>query len=259
MYYFVKMKSKKPWYNYWNPPYFSEEPNYYSVDRFEWAKRIISLQPKIRAELEALIEKRKGKLFAYYSPAVSMDGDKWHTLAFRTWGIDVFENQDECPTIKKILQEFPQMVSASVNILMPGAELKEHQGDSDSFYRCHLGIEVPYGLPDLAFEVEGEAKAWSEDDMIIFLDAKNHKAYNYSDKRRVIFLFDYIKDEYVGQQKKICFNVRSFLLLQYIAGKWPKFLKWPKKIHRFVFFMIKALLVIIYPYQKKKGVIIKHS
>lgn len=253
------MKSKKPWYNYWNPPYSSEEPNYYPAERFEWAKKIISLQPKIKEELEALIEKRKGKLFAYYSPAVSTDGEKWHTLAFKTWGINVFENQKECPTIQQLLIKFPQMVSASVNILMPGAELKEHQGDSDSFYRCHLGIEIPCGLPDLGFEVEGEAREWSEENLIIFLDAKSHKAYNYSDKRRVIFLFDFIKDEYVNQQKKICLNVRSFLLLQYISGKYPKFLNWSKKNHRVVFIMIKGLLILIYPYQKRKGVIIKHS
>lgn len=250
---------KKPWYNYWMPRYKSDEPNYFDAEKFDWAKLILENKILIKNELQNLLEKRNNKLFAYYSPAVSMDGDEWHTLAFKTWGIDVKPNLADCPGIHKLIKEIPQLVSASVNILMPGAELKAHQGDSDSFYRCHLGIEIPEGLPDLGFEVGGEKKGWSEDDILIFLDAKEHRAWNHTDKRRVIFLFDVIKDEYIPQQKKICFNVRAFLLLQWISGKYPRFIKWNKKIHRLVFWKLKFILWLIYPYQKRKGVIIKHS
>jgi len=250
---------KNPWYNYWMPRYESNEPNYFDAQNFEWGKKILANRSIIKAELLQIVKKRGGKLFPYYSPAVSMDGDQWHTLAFKTWGIDVKQNLMECPEISKVINEIPQLVSASVNILMPNSNLKLHQGDSDSFYRCHLGIEIPSGLPDLGFEVEGEKKGWEEDDLVIFLDAKEHRAWNNTDKRRVIFLFDVIKEEYQDQQKNICFNVRSFLMLQWIAGKYPGFLKWNKKIQRVIFFKIKLLLRLIYPYQKRKGVIIKHS
>ena len=254
----MKKNYKKPWYNYWNPPYKSDLPNFFLAEQFDWAQEIISLQPQIKKELLALIESRNNQLIPYFSPMVNDDGNEWHTLAFKTWGIDVFENQNKCPVIKKIVKKYPQMVSASVNILMPNSELKEHQGDSDSFYRCHLGIEVPGELPEVGFEVEGEKKAWSEENLIIFLDAKHHRAFNKSSQRRVIFLFDYIRDEYLKEQKKICFNVRSFLLLQYIGGKWRAFFKFPKWMHRFVFYLIKFFLRLIYPYQKKKGVLLKH-
>jgi aspartyl/asparaginyl beta-hydroxylase (cupin superfamily) len=250
---------KKPWYNYWNPPYKSDEPNYFSSDNFSWAQTVKKYYPQIKRELLDLIEERKGQLFPYYSKAVNTNANNWQTLAFKTWGINVPANLQKCPTVKKLLNEVPQMVSASVNMLMPNSELSLHQGDSDSFYRCHLGISIPATYPELAFEVEGEPKSWEEGEILIFLDAKNHRAWNKSDKPRIIFLFDIIKDEYIEQQNEICFNVRSFLLLQWLDSKIPGFINWPKPVHRLFFYFNKLVLKILFPYQKKKGVILNHS
>ncbi len=251
--------NKKPWYNYWNPPYKSDEPNYFDAAQFDWAQKVKSRYPEIKKELLQLINNRKGKLRPYYSKAVSTNIDEWQTLAFKTWGIEVPDNLKQCPSIKCLLDEIPQMVSASVNMLMPHSSLPRHQGDSNSFYRCHLGISIPDSLPDLGFEVEGEKKAWEEGEILIFLDAKNHSAWNHTNKPRIIFVFDIIKDEYIPQQKDVCFNVRAFLLLQWIDGKIKGFSKWPKGIHRLIFHMLKIFLKLIYPYQKRKGVILKHS
>lgn len=251
--------NKKPWYNYWMPRYQSDEPNYFDARNFVWAQQVLEKGDVIKEELLIVLKKRNNKLFPYYSPAVSIDGDQWHTLAFKTWGIDVKPNLEQCPEISRLIEKIPQLVSASVNVLMPGAELKAHQGDSDSFYRCHLGIEIPEGLPKLGFEVEGEKKEWKEGELLIFLDAKEHRAWNNTDQRRVIFLFDVVREEYVSQQKKICFNIRSFLLMQWLAGKFPFLTRLNKKIHKIIFLKIKLLLILIYPYQKRKGVIIKHS
>ncbi len=250
---------KKPWYNYWNPPYAGNEPNYFDAGDFNWAKTVKQHYPQLKKELLKLINEREGRLFPYYSKAVNTNANEWQTLAFKTWGIDVPDNIAKCPTVKKIFDQVPQLVSASVNMLMPHSSLALHQGDSDSFFRCHLGISIPAGLPDLGFEVEGEPKAWEEGDILIFLDAKNHRAWNHTDKPRIIFLFDVIRDEYLAQQKEICFNVRAFLLLQWLDSKINGFSKWPKSIHRIVFHLIKIFLKLIYPYQKKKGVILKHS
>ena len=250
---------KKPWYNYWNPPYKSDEPNYFPSENFAWAQTVKKYYPQIKKELLDLINERNGQLFPYYSKAVNTNAEDWQTLAFKTWGIDVPDNLNKCPSVKKLLNEIPQMVSASVNMLMPNSELALHQGDSDSFYRCHLGISIPATYPDMAFEVEGEPKSWEEGEILIFLDAKNHRAWNKANKIKIIFVFDIIKDEYLVQKEEICFNVRAFLLLQWIDSKFKGFDKLPKWIHRCVFVVIKQFLRLIYPYQRKKGVILNHS
>ncbi|MCB9188351.1 MAG: aspartyl/asparaginyl beta-hydroxylase domain-containing protein [Flavobacteriales bacterium] len=250
---------KEIWYNYWMPPYQSEEPNFYDPNDFKWAEEIKALTAEVKIEILKILNDRGGDLIPYYSEAVSTDKNKWVTLAFKTWGIDVKENLLKAPTISQFLQRHPYIVSASMNLLKPHSTLNRHQGDTNAIFRCHLGISVEASLPELGFEVEGEKRSWQEGDLLIFIDAKEHAAWNNSNSNRLIFLFDVIREEFLPDQKKICINVRAFLLLQWIGGKFKYFLKLPKWLHRIVHWKIKVLLYIIHPYQKKKGVIIKHT
>lgn len=241
------------------PPYKSDEPNYFDPKDFDWAQDIISKTPLLKMEITKILEERKGSLIPYYSDAVGTDGDQWSTLGFKTWGIDVKQNLLKAPTITEILNKYPSIVSASMNLLKPNSSINAHQGDTNAIFRCHLGIDVTAGLPDLGFEVEGEKKEWKEGDILIFIDAKKHTAWNYSSTNRLIFLFDIIREGYEEQKKSICINVRAFLLLQWIGNKIKWFLKLPKWFHRITHTSIKVLLYLLYPYQKKKGVIIKHT
>lgn len=241
------------------PPYTSTEPNYFDAADFSWSKDVIELKAQIQQELLEILEDRKGELIPYYSQAVSTDGSQWATLGFKTWGIDVPQNLDKAPTIKKLLKKYPNILSASFNILKAGANLAKHSGDTNAIYRCHLGLQIPGQLPEIGFEVNGEQKSWKEGEILIFLDAKEHLGWNHTKDDRLIFLFDVLRDEFASNDFEVCINVRSFLLLQWIGGKFNRFMKVPKLIHRLVFWLIKFVLIIIYPYQSKRGVIIKHT
>lgn len=241
------------------PPYQSDEPNYFDASQFDWAKEIAANKEQIQKELLSILDARGGKLIPYYSEAVSTDGDQWATLAFKTWGIDVPQNLESAPTVKKLLNEYPNILSASFNILKSGADLAKHSGDTNAIFRCHLGLSIPGDLPDIGFEVNGEQKAWKEGEILIFLDAKEHLGWNHTDGDRLIFLFDVLRDEYSNNAYEVSINVRSFLLLQWLGGKVKGFTNAPKFIHRIVFWLFKYLLIIVHPYQKKKGVIIKHT
>ena len=245
------------WYNYWNPPYTSDLPNYFNEQNYGWAAYLKDDFNQLKKDLLKIVNERNGQLNGYFSEDVSNDASKWHTLAFKTWGIEVKANLRKSETIQSLLAKYPEIVSCSVNILNPGAEIKEHQGDTDGIVRVHFGIEIPEG--DLAFCVNDESKKWQEGEFIIFLDANRHKAWNNTGSRRVIFLFDVIREEYKSHRRRICINVRSFLLLQYTVSIFKWFKKWPKWIHKMIFFKWKLFLWSVYPIQKVTGTIIKHT
>ncbi len=241
------------------PKYKSSEPNFFNPNDYEWAKDVMNTTEDLKTDLLKILEERKGSLIPYYSKSVVSEDTQWTTLAFKTWGIDVKDNIQKAPSVKKLLDKYPFMVSASMNLLKAGARLEKHQGDTNAIFRCHLGISIEATLPELGFQVEGEKRAWENGKLLIFTDAKEHSAWNDSNSDRLIFLFDIIRSPHIKKQKSICINVRSFLLLQWIGSKIKGFLKWPKWVHRIIFFKVKCLLWIIYPYQRKKGVIIKHT
>jgi aspartyl/asparaginyl beta-hydroxylase (cupin superfamily) len=241
------------------PKYKSSEPNFFNPKDYDWAKDIIVNSKEIKQDLLKILEERKGSLIPYYSKAVVSEDTEWTTLAFKTWGIEVKDNINKSETIRKLIDKYPFMVSASMNLLKAGAKLEKHQGDANAIFRCHLGISIEATLPELGFEVENERRPWEEGELLIFTDAKEHSAWNNSQTDRLIFLFDIIREPYRNSQKKICLNVRSFLLLQWIGNKIKGFLKWPKWIHRIIHFKLKVILWILYPYQLRKGVIIKHT
>jgi aspartyl/asparaginyl beta-hydroxylase (cupin superfamily) len=241
------------------PPYQGDEPNYFDSSEFDWAQAVIAHKEEIQTELLQILENRGGNLIPYYSQAVSTDGNQWATLAFKTWGINVYDNLNQAPTVKKLLQDHPNILSASFNILKAGADLAKHSGDTNAIFRCHLGLSIPGQLPEIGFKVNEEEKSWKEGELMIFLDAKEHSGWNHTDGDRLIFLFDVLREEYAQHEYDVCINVRSFLLLQWLGGKFSPFLKLPKVIHRIVFWLFKYLLIIIHPFQQKRGVIIKHT
>lgn len=253
------MKSASIWYNYWNPPYQSGLPAFFDSKDFEWAKALRDNRVQLIEEVLRILAERDGQLMGYFSEAVSTDEQKWHTLGIKTWNIDVTNNLKKTTFISDWLKRYPQVVSASVNILNAGGEIAKHQGDTDAIYRCHFGIEIPASLPEAGFSVKGESRSWVEGDSLIFLDANTHRAWNKSSGRRVVFLYDVLRPEYESKKTSVCINVRAFLLLQYFANKWKWLKKGSKRLHRFVFWNIRLGLYIIYPIQKRTGVLLKHS
>lgn len=241
------------------PPFKGSEPNYFEQEDYYWAQEILGQKDRIKKELLEILEERNGKLIPYYSDAVSTDGSQWATLGFKTWGINVPENLEKAPTVKHLLEKHPNILSASFNILKAGANLTKHSGDTNAIFRCHLGLSIPGKLPEIGFEVNGEQKSWKEGEILIFLDAKEHSGWNHTEGDRLIFLFDVIRDEYTSDKFEICMNVRSFLLLQWLANKVKALHKAPKLFHRVLHWCIKFVLILVHPYQKRKGVIISHT
>lgn len=249
---------KEIWYNYWqtNVPIISD--NYYDPNNYDWAIYLLENKAEITAELKSFFDDKKGELKAHFYGEELESDTSWQTHSFKTWGIDVFSNLEKCPYIGKFLTSHPMVISASINLLGANSKIKVHRGDTNAIFRCHLGLDIPGEVPDCGFSVGDEHRSWEEGELLIFNDASEHYAWNNTENDRIIFLFDVMLPPFISDRKSVCINVRAFLLLQYLSTKMRWVKKLPKFILRVIHFSIKVFLYIIYSYQMRKGVILKH-
>jgi len=88
---------------------------------------------------------------------------------------------------------------SSYSVLEPGGIIHRHTGPENrhgDFVRIHIPLIVPEG--DIFFEVGGEVVLW--DDIFAFNNQTVHSAYNFSNKRRLVFLID-IRRSRIGMER----------------------------------------------------------
>ncbi|MBL7936814.1 MAG: aspartyl/asparaginyl beta-hydroxylase domain-containing protein [Bacteroidia bacterium] len=207
----------KLWFSIYDETlYQGSEKSFYESEHYDWAKEILSQREIIVKEFYEVIKTEK--LFdPYFNQMLTSHKGMWQTIGLKFWTINNYKNQAYFPNTTKVINKIPNLVSASFNKLQGGTDIKPHCGDTNGIFRCHLGIEIPAGLPNCGFEVNKEQREWKTDDLIIFCDAHNHTAWNHSNNDRYIFLFDIIRDEYKPKKNVIVSTVLSSMFLQKIA------------------------------------------
>lgn len=193
------------------------EPSFIKPDEFDWASELKANGPLIKDELFNYLSKHDLK--SYFASSMVSRNNSWRTISLKTWSIELFKNQKEFPITNALIKKYPQIISASFNLLEPNSKILPHCGDTNAIYRCHLGLEIPEGLPNCGFRVRDENRAWENNEWIIFMDAYNHEAFNNSTKERYIFLLDVLRDEFSSQKKQVCATVLSSLFIQKLTGR----------------------------------------
>jgi len=228
-----------PWFSY-HGKYTRNTPSYYNTIDFEWTKTIEQNYPQIKQEIEQFIKTKD--LDPYFNVDLVKGQNKWLIGGFYFWGERFSENCEHVPTLEKILTNIPGFVSAGLSILEPNTSIEAHNGDTDASIRGHLPFEIPAQLPDCGFEVCGVQKSWEEGKLLLFNDAQLHKAWNHTNKRRYLLIFDIIKPEYLNQQDDICKNAQSLIELQRLEYKFPLVKKLPGKVRGIIRRRLKAKL-----------------
>jgi len=192
--------------------YKGDEPAFIDSKQFDWANDIENNVAEIKSELSSYL--KNYKLQSYFNTSMVSKKNSWKTIALKTWSIQLFKNQKQFPKTIDLLNKYPQIVSASFNMLDAKSSILPHCGDTNAIYRCHLGLDIPVGLPDCGFKVKEEIKAWGNNKWLIFMDAYKHEAWNNSSKERYILLIDVIRDEFMEQKQLVCSTVLTSLFLQ---------------------------------------------
>ncbi|MHB8258782.1 MAG: aspartyl/asparaginyl beta-hydroxylase domain-containing protein [Bacteroidia bacterium] len=198
--------------------YKGNENPYIEAENFDWALALAEKADAIKKELEQYLA--SNNLKSYFNSSMVSKKDSWKTISLKTWGVELFKNQKHFPITTALIAKYPQIVSASFNLLEPNSKIVPHCGDTNAIYRCHLGLIIPAGLPECGFKVKNESKSWEDGKWLIFMDAYTHEAWNDTDKERYIFLIDVVRNEFLPRKKFVCSTVLTSLFLQKRAEKY---------------------------------------
>lgn len=121
----------------------------------------------------------------------------WQTMGLMYWTRKSRRHIGRFPETWKIFRNIPNLTSCSLHLLEPHSMIKPHIGDTDAMVRCHIGLIVPAGLPQCGFRCGSGKRAWVEGKALCFNDAREHCAWNNTDRQRYIISFDLMHPEFL--------------------------------------------------------------
>jgi aspartyl/asparaginyl beta-hydroxylase (cupin superfamily) len=196
--------------------YFPELPQrqFYERAEFPWLAALEAQTSAIREEL--LDVARDERAFQPYIQSVSgrppndygdlLDSLDWSAFYLIEAGAVVPENAARCPKTLAALEAVPlaqakgRTPSVLFSMLRPGARIPAHTGLLNTRLICHLPLIVPEGC---GLRVGNETRSWVEGETLIFDDSIEHEAWNASDRRRVVLLFDIWRPELSPDEREL--------------------------------------------------------
>jgi len=171
-------------------------PSIYDNKVFPWARSIENEWRAIRAELDHVLT-RKEELPAFdelASDVETISRDRgWKSFLLAGYGFRSANNIKLCPETWRICQNIPGLITVMYSILEPGKHLPPHRGPYNGVLRLHLGLIVPEPREQLGIRVEHDVYRWREGEAVIFDDAYEHEAWNYTPHTRVVLFVDFRK------------------------------------------------------------------
>ncbi len=184
-------------------PYIGNQPHFYDVERFPAALRVRERWRMIRDEYAENVARGTDHVVDVFNPT----GPKipgWRSVNFQTYLWRYHRARRAFPKTVALLESIPNVTSAFINVLEPHSAIHAHGGDSQTVVRFHMGLDVPSG--DCGVRVGPERRQCSNGNVLAFCDAHDHEAWNATDQRRVVFIFDVLRPEYASEKWTICGN-----------------------------------------------------
>lgn len=100
---------------------------------------------------------------------------------------------DRCPRTEAAIAHAPQNTVPGrapvtfFSALKPGTHIPPHNGSTNTRLTVHMPLIIP---PDCALRVGDETRAWEPGKLLMFDDTIEHEAWNFSDRLRVVLIFD---------------------------------------------------------------------
>ena len=215
--------------DYAGPP-----PVFYTREECPWLAEIERHWRTIRAEFEAYHYRGRHLLTDSYVPDdVEVHG--WRSINFVTYLHTYEANCARFPETVAILRRIPHLTSAFINLLEPHSKLPPHNGDTNTTYRCHLGLIVPDPQGDAnacGLMVGGERRGWREGEGFAFNEAFRHTVWNDTGHDRVVLVFDVMKPAYRARKRRICGDVLAAITVTMLETNLPVLRRVPALLRR---------------------------
>ena len=211
----------KLWFSLFHKrPYVGNELDYPDISGIKGIQALETNSLIIYDELENYLQKHV--LESQFNLTMVENPKSWKVRSLRVWGVEMYDIQRHFPETLKLLAGVNGVINIGFNLLEPRAIIKPHCGDTNAIIRCHLGLVIPEENEKCAIKVNDNIRHWKQGKVIGFTDAYDHEAWNKTDKRRIILLFDVLKPEYISKKYKISGVVLASLYIQQIANFFPK-------------------------------------
>lgn len=164
---------------------------FYDTSAFSYLNSLVSNFDAIKSELLDLINSNNEQQWLRTFPDyVKSDKNKaWKTFSFIFFNMRSLKNAKLCPKTAEIIYNIPEIISCDYSYLDANTHILPHKGYSRMVLRCHLPLIVPN--EDLcAIRVGNETRHWREGELMIFDDSFDHEAWNKSNEKRIVLMFD---------------------------------------------------------------------
>jgi len=172
-----------------------EQP-YYDKTLFRPSLPLEAAYPVIRAELDKLLP-RLDELAPFHTISpdqiyISND-DKWKMFFLKAGNKRFERNCQEFPETMKLLDQYPEIISAYFSFIGPNKMLTPHCGPWSGVLRMHLGLIIPTSGKGCTLVCDKIPYRWAEGEVVVFDDTYEHFAVNLSDSVRVVLFIDILR------------------------------------------------------------------
>jgi beta-hydroxylase len=176
---------------------------------------LVSRWKELRQEGEAVYTSLAGErinyLDRYQIDLDQEDKSNWTAAAIQLFGIRQPRFAGQCPVLTSILDQHPEILSATFSIMEPGKIIAPHVGPYDGILRYQLPLVVPDG--ECYLYVEDRKWYWKEGEPVLFDETYSHGAVNNTGQRRLVLLVDLARPYHWGP-----FRALNRKILEKIGG-----------------------------------------
>jgi beta-hydroxylase len=97
-----------------------------------------------------------------------------------------------CPQTTDIVQSMPNIQTAMISVLKPGAKIVPHKGPYSGCIRLHMGLITPNN-DDCFINLDGKSYSWRDGEVILLDDSYLHYVENNTKQYRVILFCDIVR------------------------------------------------------------------
>ncbi len=164
---------------------------FYDTSQFEFLNPLVGNFSVIKNELLSLIDINIDNQWLRTFPnyVQSEKHKAWKVFSFIFFNMKFPSHAQLCPKTAELIYSIPQILSCDYSYLDAQTRIMAHKGYTKMVLRCHLPLIVP-NEELCAIRVGNEIRHWKEGELMIFDDSFEHEAWNDSDKKRVVLMFD---------------------------------------------------------------------
>jgi aspartate beta-hydroxylase len=121
------------------------------------------------------------------------DGRDWRVFMLKAYGVEFPENMARCPTLRRLIQATPDVLSASFSLMAPHKHIPAHRGPFRGILRFTMSLVMPRGAdgaPATVLKIAHDEFRLAEGEPVLWDDTYVHEAWNESGAWRIALVMD---------------------------------------------------------------------